>query len=185
MPRRREVHIALLRGINVGKAKRIAMADLRALVESLGYRDVRTILNSGNIVYSADRGTAQQSAARIEKALLSKLDLQSRVTGLTASELEEIIEDNPLRDAVASPSRFLLAITADSSLLDALSPLQQQDWGSEALAVGKRAAYLWSPDGILGGSLVEAVGRVLGDKMTTRNWATCNRIAAVAASTAT
>ncbi len=185
MPRSREVHVALLRGINVGRAKRIAMADLRKLVERLGYRDVSTILNSGNIVYVADRGTAQQSAARIEKALLSEMGLASRITGLTASELNEIIDGNPLPDAVSSPSRFLIAIVADTSVLARLSPLTKQDWGSQALAIGKRGAYVWSPDGVLAGSLVEAVGRLLGDKATMRNWATCNRIAAVAAATVT
>jgi uncharacterized protein (DUF1697 family) len=48
-------HVALLRGINVGKAKRVAMADLRALLEELGYADVRTLLNSGNVVFTAPR----------------------------------------------------------------------------------------------------------------------------------
>jgi uncharacterized protein (DUF1697 family) len=181
MPRSRNVHIALLRGINVGKAKRIAMADLRELAEGLGYRDVKTILNSGNIVYVADRGSAEQSAARIEKALLTNVGLSSRITGLTAQELDEIIADNPLPDAIGSPSRFLIAITSEPSVLAALGPLRKHNWGGEVLAVGKRAAYMWCPEGILGGSLVEAVGRALGDNVTTRNWATCNRIAAVAA----
>ena len=85
------MHIALLRGINVGRAKRIAMADLRALVEQLGYRDVKTILNSGNIVYTADTSSAQASAKRIEKALLEKLGISSKITGLTAADLATII----------------------------------------------------------------------------------------------
>ena len=66
--RLRDVHVALLRGINVGKAKRIAMADLRALVESLGYSDVRTLLNSGNIVFVATAAKARNATVRIAEA---------------------------------------------------------------------------------------------------------------------
>ena len=66
------MHVALLRGINVGSAKRIAMADLRALVEGLGFRDVRTLLNSGNIIFSAPKNRRDDAAARIEKAMSAK-----------------------------------------------------------------------------------------------------------------
>jgi uncharacterized protein (DUF1697 family) len=62
-------HVALLRGINVGKAKRVGMADLRALVEGLGYRDVRTLLNSGNVVFAVPKSARGEPAARIETAI--------------------------------------------------------------------------------------------------------------------
>lgn len=63
-------YVALVRGINVGRAKRVAMADLRALVERLGYRDVRTVLNSGNVIFGAPRGTEPgEAAARIPESL--------------------------------------------------------------------------------------------------------------------
>ena len=63
-------HVALLRGINVGTAKRVAMADLRALVEGLGYGDVSTLLNSGNVVFTVPAKAAKTSpATRIEQAL--------------------------------------------------------------------------------------------------------------------
>ena len=174
------VHIALLRGINVGRAKRTAMADLRALVEQLGYRDVKTILNSGNIVYTADTSSAQASAKRIEKALLEKLGISSKITGLTAADLATIIGENPLPGATATPSRFLIAIVANPGDLKRVHPLMGQDWGTEKLAVGTRAVYQFSPDGILEGKLVEAVARALGDAATARNWATLGKIAVVA-----
>ena len=178
MPRR-NVHIALLRGINVGKAKRIAMADLRELVEKLGYRDVKTILNSGNIVYSAG-GTAEQSARRIEKALLAEVGIASRVTGITADDLDEIMSANPFPAAVETPSRFLIAVARDEQALAKLAALARLDWGSERLVLGKRAAYMWSPDGILEGKMIDAVGKAAGDSITSRNWATCGKILATA-----
>src|SRR5438045_8898034 len=75
--------VALLRGINVGRGKRIAMADLRALCERLGHRDVRTLLNSGNIVFTA-RSTPETSARRLEQAIAGALDVTLRVTALQA-----------------------------------------------------------------------------------------------------
>ena len=179
MPRR-NVHIALLRGINVGKAKRIAMADLRKLVEKLGYGDVKTILNSGNIIYAPERGTAEQSAMKIEKALLSATGITSRITGITAEELDEIMRANPFPAAVETPSRFLIAVARDAEALRKVEPLAKLNWGSERLVLGKRAAYMWSPDGILEGKMMDAVGKAAGDGITARNWATCGKIAATA-----
>ena len=179
MPRS-NVHIALLRGINVGKAKRIAMADLRKLVEKLGYRDVKTILNSGNIIYSAARGTAEQSAMRIEKALLAEVGIASRITGITAEDLAEIMSANPLPAAVETPSRFLIAVARDNHALKKLEALAKADGGTERLVLGKRAAYMWSPDGILEGRMIDAVGKAAGDSITSRNWATCGKILAAA-----
>ena len=80
-------HVALIRGINVGRAKRVAMADLRALMESLGYGDARTLLNSGNIVFTAGREGPDRIRARIERAMAARLGVSARVTVLTAAEL--------------------------------------------------------------------------------------------------
>jgi len=80
-----ERRVALLRGINVGRAKRLAMADLRALVEDLGYGDVRTLLNSGNIIFTVPRTKRGDAAARIEKAIASRLGVSARVYVLTAA----------------------------------------------------------------------------------------------------
>lgn len=169
------MNIALLRGINVGKAKRVAMADLRAIVESLGYGEVKTILNSGNIVFSAAHD-ASRAANRIEEAMLAELGVSSRIIGLSSGELEDVIARNPLPDATSEPSRFLVAIVRDPAALAPIEKLGKQDWRPEVLALGKREAWMWCPEGILGGKLVECVGRALGDTVTTRNWATLLRI---------
>ena len=174
------VHIALLRGINVGRAKRIAMADLRSLVEKLGYRDVKTILNSGNVVFTADGGSAQASAKRIEAALVSQLGISSKITGLSAADLATIIDENPLPEATESPSRFLISVVGNPADLKRVDGLLDKNWGTERVAVGSRAVYQYSPDGILEGKAVEAVARALGDTTTARNWATLGKIAVVA-----
>src|SRR5688572_21901468 len=141
MPRGRVVHIALLRGINVGRAKRIAMADLRALVERLGYRDVKTILNSGNVVFTAGSGSAEASAKRIEQALVSEIGISSKITGLTAADLATIIDENPFPEAAATPSRFLIAVVGNPADLKRVDAIVDQNWGTERVAVGSRAVY--------------------------------------------
>ena len=87
--------IALLRGINVGTAKRAAMAELRAAVEELGYTEVRTLPNSGNVVFLAAKAALRELAVRIEKALKAKLGVSARVMVISAEELAEVVAENP------------------------------------------------------------------------------------------
>jgi uncharacterized protein (DUF1697 family) len=171
--------VALLRGINVGKAKRVAMADLRALVEELGFTDVKTLLNSGNVVYTAPGTSPEDAAARIEEALRARTGVSSRVTVLTAEEVAEAIDANPL-GPVDDPSRFLVAVLRDPADLARLEPLTREDWGSDELALGRRVAYLWCRGGILESRLPEALQRALGDAATSRNLATMHKLRALA-----
>ena len=171
-------HVAFLRGINVGRAKRLAMADLRELVASLGYRDVRTLLNSGNVVFSRPRSNRGDPAPRIEKSLVARLGVSARVTVLTAAELAAAVTTNPLASVAHDPSRLLVTILGRPADRARLEPLARQDWTPEALAIGTRVAYLWCADGILASRLLEAVGRVLGDAATSRNWATMTKLLA-------
>ena len=78
-------YVAFFRGINVGRAKRIAMADLRVLVEGLGHTGVRTVLNSGNVVFTRPASAKGDPAARIEKAIESKLGVSCAVIALDAA----------------------------------------------------------------------------------------------------
>jgi uncharacterized protein (DUF1697 family) len=174
-------HVALLRGINVGRAKRVAMADLRALLADLGYADARTLLNSGNAVFSAPgRAAPDAIAARIEGGMTERLGVSARVTVLTAGDLDAVVAVNPLATEITDPSRFLVAVLRDPADRARLEPLAAQDWAPEALALGPRAAYLWCPAGLLDSRLPEAVGRALGDGVTTRNWATLTKLHALA-----
>ena len=170
--------VALIRGINVGRAKRVAMADLRKMVEGLGYTEVRTLLNSGNVVY-ATGDTAEVAAGRIERGIKESLGVAARVIVLTAEEVESIISENTLVDLSDNPSRLFAAVTATSSGPGRVRPLQKQDWAPEALAIGSRAVYIWCPDGILKSTLNEAVGKILRDEVTTRNWATMTKLQAL------
>ena len=171
--------VALLRGINVGRAKRVAMADLRALVESLGYGDVRTLLNSGNVVFTASAAAKGDAASRIEKSLATRLGVSARVIVLTAAELAAIVEGNPLLEIASDPSRLLVAVLNNKADRKRLEPLLKQDWAPDVLAIGERVAYVWCSEGILASRLLESIGRVLRDAATTRNWATILKLYAL------
>jgi uncharacterized protein (DUF1697 family) len=173
-------HVAFLRGINVGKAKRIAMADLRKTVEGLGYTDVRTLLNSGNVVFTVPRGAKGDPAARIEKAISTELGVVSRVAVLSAAELAKVVEENTLLDVANDPSRLLAAILTSASDRTSAEPLLEEDWSPDAMALGTRSAYLWCSAGILESRLLAKFGRALKENATTRNWSTILKLHAMA-----
>jgi len=167
-----ERQVALLRGVNVGQANRVAMADLRRLVADLGFQDASTLLNSGNVVFTSPKGTPRESAMRIEKALKSKLGVTCRVIALSAGELADVIARNPLLSIADNPSRLIVAVLANPSDRSKLAPLEKRDWGRDALAVGPHAAYLWCVEGVIASTLNAAVNKALGEEVTSRNWAT-------------
>ena len=164
--------IALFRGINVGKAKRIAMAELKALFEELGFANARTLLNSGNVVFEGGKGATATHAKRIAAALHERLGVDANTLVLTAKELDAAIAENPFAARIDDPSRFLVGFLmagADPKPLDAL----RREFPNEDFAVGARACYLWCPNGISKSDLAEAlIGPKHRDRVTTRNWAT-------------
>ncbi|HVS63477.1 MAG TPA: DUF1697 domain-containing protein [Thermoanaerobaculia bacterium] len=171
--------VALIRGINVGRAKRVPMAELREALTERGFENVRTLLNSGNVVFDAD-GSARSNASTVQEVIEERFGVTARVLGLATSELATVVDENPLAGIADDPSRLMVVVAFDPDRLSALEPLAEREWGSEQLAVGSRAAYLWCPAGILASEANEAVGRALGDGATTRNWRTTLKLQALA-----
>lgn len=170
--------MALLRGINVGRAKRIAMADLRELLTDLGLREVRTLLNSGNALFLAPHGNTRQLASSIEGALRERHGFAVPVVVLTAADLQAVIAANPLPQAALDASKFLVAFACTDGTLAGAAPLREQSWAPDALALGERAAYLWCAQGVTDSRLAQAFTRATADAVTTRNWATVLKLQA-------
>lgn len=164
--------VALIRGINVGKAKRVAMADLRALVEELGHARVRTLLNSGNVVFDARVADTSRLARAITAALQARTQVSAQVVVITGEDLARVIDENPLPQAAADPSRFLVAFVGGAADLGRLATLGGEPWEPDRLAVGVRAAYLWCGGPIHESRLALAVMKRVGEGATTRNWST-------------
>jgi len=168
--------VALLRGINVGRAKRVAMADLRKLFNDLGYLDVQTLLNSGNVVFTVAKKDAGDDGARIEAAIADRLGVTTRVTVLSGKEVAVAVRENPLGNVADNPSRLLLMAAPDSKAMALLKPLLRERWAPEALALGKRVAYLWCANGLVDSRLWATANRVTGNAGTARNLATMTKL---------
>ena len=174
-----DTFVALLRGINVGRNKRVAMADLRTLIEGLGYGDVRTLLNSGNVVFTAPKSASKDAGAKIEKAMVTKLGVSSKITILDVSTLADAITKHPFGKVADNPSLLLVAVLASPTDRSILAPLAKQKWSPEALAVGDRVAWLWCPNGQAQSPLAIAAWKALGDRVTARNMATMLKLQAM------
>src|SRR3990170_4573010 len=115
--------VALLRGVNVGKAKRVAMADLRTLLQDLGYTDIATLLNSGNAVFRAARASSPKYATAIAAAIAGQLHVDVPVIVKSSAELAAIIKENPFAATAADHSRLLVAFTQEAKALAGLAPV--------------------------------------------------------------
>jgi uncharacterized protein (DUF1697 family) len=173
-------YAVLLRGINVGRAKRVAMADLRDLLTDLGYSEVRTLLQSGNAVVTGKRADTGKQAARIETALADRTGVQARCLVLTEAALRAAVEVNPLAEVAVEGSKMMvhfLSADPDPALLAEHDPIAL-DPGNARLGPG--VIYQWCPDGVLKapaiGGLVE---KRLGLVVTARNWNTATKLAAL------
>jgi uncharacterized protein (DUF1697 family) len=177
MPR----YAALLRGINVGKAKPVAMADLRALLEGLGYTDVQTLLRSGNAVFTAARAQPQKLERAIEAALAKQLGMEVSCLVRSERELRAVIAADPFGDAASDGSKYLalfLSAQPGARLLAAHDP---RELAPDEIRVGKRVIYQWCPNGFLEApSLGPFVEKHLKVRATGRNWNTVKKLAALA-----
>lgn len=169
-------YVLLLRGINVGKAKRVAMADLRSLMEDLGYTDVATILQSGNAVFSAKLTDLPGERDRFEAAFTARFGFSCAALIVDGDRFTRTAADDPLLDVATDPSKHLitfLATTIDPASIDI-----PEDLGDEVIEIRKDAIYQWLPDGIAQQKVTTAFWRSLGVEVTARNRRTVDRILA-------
>lgn len=173
--------VALLRGVNVGKAKRVAMADLRQLLTELGYEAPRTLLNSGNAVFGCTAGQAASAAATIQAGIARKLGVECRVLTRTEAEFTQAIRANPLLDLVTDPARHLVGFLSERLPAAKIRELEAADYGPDRLRFAGTEAYLWCASGILDSPLSKLAWGKFGVDVTTRNWTTVLKLGDLAA----
>jgi len=176
--------VALLRGVNVGKANRVPMAEFRSLLSGLGYTGVATLLNSGNAVFRAAEGTPARHAASIAAALSNQLGVDVPVVVKSAKELAAIVAENPIAVGAEDHSRFLVAFVQDDQGLAELAAIQPFVAPPERFAAGTHAAYLLCASGILESKAGAALLGKPGRAATSRNWATTLKLHAMASAVA-
>ncbi len=145
-------HVALLRGINVGGGGKLAMADLRQLVTSLGHADVATYIQSGNVVFTPPSGDSVMLSRELRAAIAETFGVDTSVIVLTSAELAEVLLANPYRDEPVPQyvhMVFLPAELGDAARDDIAQAAEQaRSRGSkdEVTLLG-RTLYLHTPDG--------------------------------------
>jgi len=175
-----EPFVALLRGVNVGRGNRVPMAELRALLQRRGYSHVSTLLNSGNAVFCAPAKAAARAEATIAQALADELGVSVPVIVKSSHEWTAAIAANP-GPAVDDPSRLLVAFASTPGELENLAGLASLLLPSESFHLASGAAYLHCADGVLESKAAAALLGKLGRGVTTRNWSSVLKIAAVMA----
>jgi uncharacterized protein (DUF1697 family) len=182
-------HVALLRGINLGDHNRVAMADLREVVTSLGHADVATYVQSGNVVFSTAQTDAAALAGALEQAIAAGLGVRPRVVVLSREELAQVVRDNPY-PAEPNP-RAVHAIFLNAApgpdvaagVADAVAKVAQRGSRDTAQLIG-RAIFLHTPDGFGRSDLGAVLTRPSppgGPRLTStaRNWATVTKLLAL------
>ncbi|MBO0826555.1 MAG: DUF1697 domain-containing protein [Streptosporangiales bacterium] len=172
-------YVAFLRGINVGKAKQIPMADLRTLLTELGYTDVATLLRSGNAVFTGE-GDPAEVANRMEKAVEATFGMTVGCVVRDGADLAAVIAANPFPEAAEQGSRYLahfLSAAPDPALVEANDPVELDP---DRIRLGDRVIYQWCPDGIMAAPDVGTYAvKNLGVVATGRNWNTLTKLAAM------
>jgi uncharacterized protein (DUF1697 family) len=172
-------YVALLRAVNLGDHKKIAMPVLREVLTGLGYADVVTYLQSGNAVFSAAERPVERLTAEIEEGLAGGPGLATEVMIRTAGELRTVIDENPLE--VRDPAKLAVLFLYRATDPEKLTGLEPERFAPEEMHAGEREIYFYFPNGIGRARLPQAVGRRLKMPATMRNWNTVTNLMALAA----
>jgi uncharacterized protein (DUF1697 family) len=180
-----ETFIALLRGINVGGNKMISMADLRLLLTELGLQDVKTLLQSGNVVFRAKGKTAEELEAFLQEQIADRLNVRCEFFVRTPSELDSVIENNPFPDeAKADPSHLVVLFTRSSPDTAAVEAVQSAIKGSERMKTAAGHLFIVYPDGIGTSKVSSTPGfNKLCAAGSARNWNTVLKLKALTLNT--
>jgi uncharacterized protein (DUF1697 family) len=165
-------HIVLLRGINLGPRNRIAMGELREALEEAGFNDVRTHLQSGNVVLTST-AKPESIARKCEQVIKERFGLEIAVVVRSRAELARVVKRNPLKKIATEPKRYqvsFLSAKLPAKIVRELESVAEPD--EQVVAVG-REVYAWHPKTVARSKLwAKLAGKGLGVTATARNWAT-------------
>jgi uncharacterized protein (DUF1697 family) len=168
--------IVLLRGINLGAHNRIAMPELREALESAGYDDVRTYVQSGNVVLTS-RDSAKKVSGDVEQLIADRFGLEIDVVVRTRSELAKVVERNPLRRQAKNPKRYQVSFLESKPAPKLVRELEEVAVDREEVVGIGREIYAWHPEGVARSKLwARLAGKGLGVTATARNWTTVTKL---------
>ena len=161
------VYVGLLRGVNVGGKSKLPMADLRRVVEGCGFDDVRTYVQSGNVVFSA-MGAASAVARKLRSAIAAETKLDPPIAIRTAAQLAKVVERCPFDDTANVHVTFLV-----EGAKGAAPKVDREQFAPERYDVKGKEVYLYLPTGLGRSKLAAALSKgAAAANGTTRNWRT-------------
>ena|SRR6266480_2535500 len=164
-------YVVLLRAVNLGSTNKVAMADLRELFESLGYGDVRTFIQSGNVVFSS---TATVKAPPIEAALADRFGFSIPVMLRSQRQLAAVVKGNPFADV--DPARIHVGFLARPPGAKARAGLDKSECAPDQFRIRGSDAYLHLAGGVANNKVTGYLTRKLGIPMTVRTWQTVTKL---------
>jgi uncharacterized protein (DUF1697 family) len=172
-------YLALLRGINVGGANKVPMKELRRTFEDLGLENVRTYLQSGNVIFESRSSTPKRLADEIEDALAQAFGLKISVLLRTRPELKRIASGNPFLTEDAKPTSLHVMFLAARASSKAIKTLDPDRSPPDEFEVRGSEVYLWFPNGSGRSKLtIDYFESKLGTRATARNWNTITKVLA-------
>jgi uncharacterized protein (DUF1697 family) len=166
-------HILLLRGVNLGSRNRIAMPQLRDALEEAGFDDVRTYLQSGNVVLSS----RTKPDAGVQRVIAKEFGLDIAVVTRTRAQLASVVERNPLARVAKDPKRYQVSFLDAKPSREVVRRIEQAADARERVVVDGREIYAWHPDTIARSKLWALLaGQSLGVTATARNWTTVQKL---------
>jgi uncharacterized protein (DUF1697 family) len=175
-------HVVLLRGINIGASNRIAMPQLRELLTDGGFTEVRTYLQSGNVVLTSSDGS-EAVARRCEQVIADNLGLDIAVVTRSGKEIAAVVRHNPFDGIADDPKRYIVSFLAAPLARDVPRKLSDVAVDSERVVAKGSELYAWLPGGSARSRLATMLaGRGLGVTATARNWTTVTNLLELAGS---
>jgi len=180
MPKGSTRYVALLRGINVGRAKPVAMTELKEEVEALGFGEVRTLLRSGNVVFTGKREDPDQLSRAIEAAIEQRFAMKVGVVVRTGDELAAAVAANPIAEAAGEGSNLHVMFLA-GPLTDAeRDRIEPKQFEPDVVRIADREVYVWYRNGMSGSKTAELLDRRIRTLVTDRNWNTIGKLLVLA-----
>ena len=175
-------YIALLRGVNVGGKKKVAMGDLHEMLAGLGYLEPRTLLQSGNLVFKAESGDGAKVEAALETAARERLGFVTDFLVRNGREWKRLVEANPFpSEARSDPAHLVVVFLRKAPSADEVRTLEGSVSGPEVMRAEGKQLYAVYSAGIGTSRLtLPVIEKALGTRGTGRNWNTVTKLADLA-----
>ena len=172
------IYIVLLRGINIGPHKRMKMEKLRASCEALGFKNVKTYIQSGNVICQSGKLSSDAAARRIEAQIAKDFGFSADVIARTAGEIKQILEGNPLlKEPDVESEKLHVVFLPEAPSAESIKKLESIVLAPDKVRHKGKEIYFYFPNGVSGSSIWKHnLDRVLGISGTMRNWRTVSTL---------